>query len=174
MADRASNPIGLWAGDIYGHDLLPKSRTRRWLLTLLLLRGIQRLPSSWLSRHRHAQRRVERLYAARTLRLVGRPHPPSHVNYAPVKKFLLTWRIILCKPLFMTESELAALRRAAIHMTGTRALARAVGTSASRIDYWLSGQGGRMPLALCEAIERATGGAVSRQELNNPWGESKS
>ena len=74
----------------------------------------------------------------------------------------------------MTASELAALQRAVDHFGGNvTQFAIAVGASASAINFWLRGQGkGQLKPALCEAIERATNGAIRKQELlTYPWAD---
>lgn len=52
---------------------------------------------------------------------------------------------------------------------GQAALARAIGVTAPAINQWLSGAR-PIPIERCVAIERATGGEVSRKELRpNDW-----
>jgi len=55
-------------------------------------------------------------------------------------------------------------KRASEYVGGTSALARILGRSASEISQWISGNR-PVPLIAAAAIERATDGAVTRQDL---------
>jgi len=60
-------------------------------------------------------------------------------------------------------------KRASESVGGTSALARILGRSASEISQWISGNR-PIPLIAASAIERATNGAVTRQDLRrNDW-----
>jgi len=60
-------------------------------------------------------------------------------------------------------------KRACDLVGGTAALARILGRSASEISQWISGNR-PIPLIAAPAIEKATNGAVRRQDLRpNDW-----
>lgn len=59
---------------------------------------------------------------------------------------------------------LAALRRAVELLGGQSHLARALGVRQSNVWYWLN-RAGAAPADYCAAIEKATEGRVTRQEL---------
>jgi DNA-binding transcriptional regulator YdaS (Cro superfamily) len=64
----------------------------------------------------------------------------------------------------MDKSETLALRRAVEQMGGQSALARVCGVKQGHVWHWLN-KSLRVPAEHVLAVESATGGAVSRQEL---------
>jgi DNA-binding transcriptional regulator YdaS (Cro superfamily) len=65
----------------------------------------------------------------------------------------------------MNEDNKTAIQRAA-DLVGAPHIAKACGTSRQAVYKWL--RRGQAPTERCEAIERATGGRVSRFELLSP------
>lgn len=59
----------------------------------------------------------------------------------------------------------APLQRAIEIAGGQSALARGIGTIQQNIWFWLNKANGRVPAEHCDAIERATAGAVTKQQL---------
>lgn len=63
-----------------------------------------------------------------------------------------------------------ALRKAADHAGSVSALARAIGISNQTVAAWIYRKS--IPPEHCAAVERASGGTVSRRDLRpNDWGD---
>lgn len=64
------------------------------------------------------------------------------------------------------ERQRAALRRAIARYPSLAAFSRAIGVSYQLVQHWLKNQ---VPFRACAPIEKATRGAVKKQELREDW-----